>query len=573
MGSHFTPREVEGKGTSKREHKMTKYTAKTSTPVGTIIGLPKEKIGMNTPATTTVEPTADQILEHAEETVATKRVATKGRTRKQVAADLVAADPYLATEDKYDAADNALAAAELRGIQKGKEGKHGRKAKNEPTPEAAPAVTVQKFVSLILIRIDQGTQIRSKLDPDTVESYALDMADLATKCLTCDGHGVIGEEGNRVECSACGGQGENSPFPPLEVVQTPDDMYILWDGFHRLLAAQKAGYGKFLCNVTPGTKRDAVRLSLGANGDVRALPRTNKDKRNAVLIALKDSEWKTYSLSMIAELCKVGGTLVSTIVKEQEQAAAELPDTTKRPTVRVGRDGRAQKVGKIGSKTALNKAKKSLASAPKAVSEAAKALIEREVERQGLDEPTPAIIKAGLEVGSEMAIQGKVTIHTANGEPIHADADTPVEGAKVKSKSPIKLAAADAAMIEQQAEIANRHSTHRNGLNEPAFSGKVQVFIDPKSNKIAINGPRMLLVTDPSDTRPIADKNFPFADLLKFVEQQIEKGEPYTMTIKAWPAGQSESKPEPITHPSMKAHTPTTPLVPSKGIFAGVKAK
>lgn len=61
-----------------------------------------------------------------------------------------------------------------------------------------------------------------------------------------------------------------------------------------------------------GTKRDAILHSVGANTD-HGLRRTNPDKRQAVMVLLKDEEWAQWSDREIARRCHVHNSFVSKI--------------------------------------------------------------------------------------------------------------------------------------------------------------------------------------------------------------------------------------------------------------------
>ena len=115
-----------------------------------------------------------------------------------------------------------------------------------------------KSVNIRAIRIDGGIQSREKLDQTVVDEYAELMK-------------------------------EGTEFPPISVVHDSKE-YYLSDGFHRLLAAQKAGKASISCDVIPGTLRDAILYSLSANSQ-HGLRRTIEDKRKAVLTMLEDFEW------------------------------------------------------------------------------------------------------------------------------------------------------------------------------------------------------------------------------------------------------------------------------------------
>lgn len=89
-------------------------------------------------------------------------------------------------------------------------------------------------------------------------------------------------------------------FPAAEVVYDGKN-YWLWDGFHRFFAAKDADQKTLLCNITPGTQRDAVRMSLKAN-DTHGLPRDKVAKLNSVEVIENDPEWKSLADVQKAEM-------------------------------------------------------------------------------------------------------------------------------------------------------------------------------------------------------------------------------------------------------------------------------
>lgn len=133
------------------------------------------------------------------------------------------------------------------------------------------------------IRRDGGTQPRAGIDPSIVAEYA--------------------------EVLAGGGT-----LPAAEVVYDGQS-YWLWDGYHRLAAAESVGETEYDAYVTSGTRRDAVLKSVGANAD-HGLRRTNEDKRRAVETLLRDPEWSQWSDREIARQCKVSNQFVSNLRKE-----------------------------------------------------------------------------------------------------------------------------------------------------------------------------------------------------------------------------------------------------------------
>ena len=179
------------------------------------------------------------------------------------------------------------------------------------------------MLDLALIRIDGGTQIRAELNQDTVDAYA--DAYLA---------------------------GAN--FPAVTVFYDGKDRWLA-DGFHRYFAAKKAGKTTILENITPGTKREAILFSLGANG-THGLNRTNADKRNAVQTMLVDPEWAAWSDNAIAKACHVSPTFVGTIRKSLSTVDSEKPAertyTTKHGTTATMQTGGIGKVAAPEAKPA-----------------------------------------------------------------------------------------------------------------------------------------------------------------------------------------------------------------------------
>ena len=82
------------------------------------------------------------------------------------------------------------------------------------------------------IRLDGGTQPRSTIDMDVVADYAEAM-----------------ERGDE--------------FPPVSVIYDGND-YWLYDGFHRVRAAEKRGEFQIRAEVEQGTREDAVWKSLAS---------------------------------------------------------------------------------------------------------------------------------------------------------------------------------------------------------------------------------------------------------------------------------------------------------------------
>jgi hypothetical protein len=138
-------------------------------------------------------------------------------------------------------------------------------------------------INLAKIRIDCGTQSRTKIDDLVVAQYSE-----AIKS------GVI--------------------FPNVVVFHDGLEYYLA-DGFHRFLATKAAGSPGIACEVINGTLRDALLYSNGANGE-HGLQRSNADKRNVVIRMLQDIEWSDWSDREIAKHCHVSHVFVGNIRKE-----------------------------------------------------------------------------------------------------------------------------------------------------------------------------------------------------------------------------------------------------------------
>ena len=137
-------------------------------------------------------------------------------------------------------------------------------------------------IELDMIRTDGGTQPRVQLDLFTVAEYADAM-----------------ENG--------------AQFPPVMLFFDGTDHWLA-DGYHRIAAAQRIGRATIAAEIRPGTQRDAVLYSVGANAS-HGLRRTNADKRQAVMTLLNDPEWAKWSDGEIARHCRVSQPFVSGLRK------------------------------------------------------------------------------------------------------------------------------------------------------------------------------------------------------------------------------------------------------------------
>jgi hypothetical protein len=122
-------------------------------------------------------------------------------------------------------------------------------------------------------------------------------------------------------------------FPPLTVV-FDGASYWLVDGFHRRWAAIKSKIDKFKCHVVQGTREDARWLSYGVNQD-HGLPRTNEDKKKAVIAALKHPNGAKKSDTAIAAHVGVNDKTVAKY-RSELSVSSEIPKIETREVTRGG---------------------------------------------------------------------------------------------------------------------------------------------------------------------------------------------------------------------------------------------
>jgi ParB-like chromosome segregation protein Spo0J len=146
-------------------------------------------------------------------------------------------------------------------------------------------MTVLKLDS---INLDGGTQSRASLDETAIKDYA--DAYLAGREL------------------------------PKPVVFSDGSTYWLASGFHRFHAARTAGLVELECNVTVGTRREAVLFSVGEN-QKHGVRRTNADKAKCVQLVLADAEWSQWTDRRIAEVCGVTHPFVAALRNPERKEA------------------------------------------------------------------------------------------------------------------------------------------------------------------------------------------------------------------------------------------------------------
>jgi flagellar biosynthesis GTPase FlhF len=147
-------------------------------------------------------------------------------------------------------------------------------------------------LSIDLLRLDGDTQARIEVHSDTVDEYA----ELITASKT------------------------KWPFPPLTVYHDGTS-YFPADGFHRVLAAAKAGRASIPCDVKKGTARDARFFGMKAN-DQHGLRMSREDRRKNVVWMLDNYQEMTQA--NIAENAGVSLRTVGLIVFDRKPANAQI---------------------------------------------------------------------------------------------------------------------------------------------------------------------------------------------------------------------------------------------------------
>lgn len=160
------------------------------------------------------------------------------------------------------------------------------------------------------IRMDGGTQPRTRLSESAVDEYAQAMLD-----------GV--------------------EFPPVDVYYDGTE-YWLADGFHRIQAAVKAELIAIDVTVHQGTLAEAQWHSFGAN-KAHGLQRSNDDKEASIRAALRHP--KAVGLSD-RELARHVGVSHATVGKYR--VGMEVTGEIKQSPARTGSDGRQINTARIG---------------------------------------------------------------------------------------------------------------------------------------------------------------------------------------------------------------------------------
>lgn len=170
------------------------------------------------------------------------------------------------------------------------------------TVDPARTKIEREFVDPLAIKLDPELQSRDATDDRVVEEYASAMRDGAA-------------------------------FPAVVLYHDGTD-YWCADGWHRVLAAREVDLEEIDAEIREGTRRDALRHSLGAN-TTHGLRRTSADKRRAVAIALADPEWAEGTDREIARLCGVSHTFVAQQRRPKSGNVATTPPGPAAPSALV----------------------------------------------------------------------------------------------------------------------------------------------------------------------------------------------------------------------------------------------
>ena len=162
-------------------------------------------------------------------------------------------------------------------------------------PDAAQIMSIE--INLKQLNVEDGLQSRAEIDQALVDEYAEEMA-------------------------------RGTKFPSI-IVFLVGTKYVLVDGFHRVLAAIKAGLTTIAAEVRAGSTRDALLFSVGVNQN-HGLRRSNADKRKAVMFLLADPEWGGWSDRTIAEHCGISHSFVSSMRAESSVHGLQMQRTAVR---------------------------------------------------------------------------------------------------------------------------------------------------------------------------------------------------------------------------------------------------
>ena len=161
---------------------------------------------------------------------------------------------------------------------------------------------------------DLSTFVRCGIDGDQVENLkAAYEAEADVPPVDLFAERTSASSKNDTGSAECDAGGARNAQP-----QTGRVRYCIADGWHRFYAVRELGRPVISAIVHVGGRHEALKFALGANA-AHGLRRTNKDKRKAVEIALR--EYPKLSNRAIADLCRVSHVMVNDIRKEVEESS------------------------------------------------------------------------------------------------------------------------------------------------------------------------------------------------------------------------------------------------------------
>jgi len=131
---------------------------------------------------------------------------------------------------------------------------------------------------------------------------------------------------------------DGATFPPVTVFYD-GEAYHLADGFHRLEAHKLANLTEIDAEILEGDARAAKLHAASANA-AHGLPRTQADKRKAILTLLTDPEWKKWSDREIGKRTHTDHKTVAKLRRELSGGGADGDFPTERKFIsRHGTEG------------------------------------------------------------------------------------------------------------------------------------------------------------------------------------------------------------------------------------------
>ncbi len=115
-------------------------------------------------------------------------------------------------------------------------------------------------------------------------------------------------------------------FPAVEVVVVMEEgCYLVVDGWHRVLAARRAGLEALTADIRRGSRRDALLAAVAANAS-HGLRRSREDKRRSAAVLLQDEGWCQLSSRQLGELAGVSHAFINQVRKHYGVSPGQVLD-------------------------------------------------------------------------------------------------------------------------------------------------------------------------------------------------------------------------------------------------------